>query len=1007
MTQLSATFQKEVEDACKYYVNPNRIGDIGDLSLAGVALQATLVYSPTHATTREGRGEALKQAIAINLDRLKPPDVRMHEIQTNMRDGASPQLTREEEVYLCVYSYLHQQDPFTQAKITRKLPIHIEEYGIPQATYFLRRKKGLEQLAYYLSIYLAEQTMLLEPCPQPKQFIGRTREIDYYRQQLHTHRLAVIEGLGGIGKTALAAHIAQQFHTNGQSSLCWLTIRPGLNNTHLAVLHSWSLFLAQHGYPRLWTLMQEARAGVAIGENILLVLQEALSKVKPLLCLDNLETFTDDHDPIWSLIKTAWEAPHTHVLLTSQQRPHPLQLPNYELLTGFSPDEVRQFLHHHGIDMFTPEHIDQIMTHTNGNPRLLELWVAHTRLLQQNLTRSLSQIATSTHQIHDYLTTQIVAALSPGELLAAHLLARCRLPIDSMLLHNPPNMLAQPDPTPETASQNKDAPESQSAPQPKTSRGKKKKSRNTMLVVHDVPIGISTHDFIALHQRGLIHEEPGNRWTLSRIVSLYLQQQPCENADVLHQWLAHLYDMQSNYLESGYHKAQSGEEGDMILLFEEHRHVLIDQGQAPALIALLNTLSADALPAPTRALCRDLRAELYRVLGDYAAAERESHTAMTEATTAATQARAEWSRGTTAIRRGNVRQAATHYQRALRLLSTRQATLEAWLHCDLAWVQLEQSDPHQAMLGAQRARIAIEILLSEISRSYSKYDAALEHLHCAQGIADELLAQDPQDRRQLARIFNSRALVYQDLGQFERAIEDYKAELHIDQERHEKGGQATALLNMGICYAEMGQHDAAIAHETQALHIFNDLHDAQGQLLSHSNLAEVYLYAQQFEHAATHAKTAIAMDFHHVPPGDYADALRIYAEIMHQYQQTTIALAAASVALHLLRPYILAEEEQSSAPSSLTAMVQETLHILCEASCSTQQTCLSPALLQTLDTANTTLHSFFTHATPEEFVERHTARAICTTLASIYATLQQSHAETWYTDLGAKMVLEL
>lgn len=880
--KFPSEFLKQVREACKYYDKPERIGR---LPLASVALQAMLRKYPTHSTDGVGRGKALKSVIRINLDKLKPEEP----------------CSREGEVYLCLYCHIHKRDPYTGvgiADVATYLKSH-PRTPIPQATYYYRLKKeGIPQLSYFLTLYLAQQTTWIEPVPKTVAFVGREKELAYYRHQLETHRLAVIEGVGGVGKTTLAARLTESL----SRPICWLTIRRGLNDTPTAILYAWAAFLAAHDSPQLWAFMRTTATEQRQLTDFFPLLRKGLAQVRPLFCLDNLEVLSNS--AAWSLLEMVQAT--TSLLLISQRRPPLPRLGDYSPLAGLSLAEVQLFMQRHNVDL-TTEQAETVTSYTLGNPRLLELWTAYIRL------QALEPAITSLANLRDspaatsFLATEIISTLTASQQRAARLLALSRRPLDGFLLQNPP-----PDLPPLS------------------------------------DFEIEAHDFSALHRLALIDDKLGDQWILSPFLSDYLSAQlmpaeaeASEETLLFHEWLARLYILQGNVLEAAYHTMQGQEPERAVLWLAEQQHLLIEQGQAAAMSRLLASIEAELLSQPVRQILHNLRGTLCKLLGDYDAAESEAREAAHEAMTVEGQADAERTRGELAKRRGNVWQAAEHYQHALRLLATKQATLEAWLHRDLAWAIMEQNDLDEAWDEAQRAQIALENTLGNIARRRGEIEQALHHFK--QGAAS---AQKYGERRELARINNSLAVLYWRRGQskqssrqkhspeqlqliaddLKQAIVIYQENIKLTEEIGQLVGQAITYLNMGLCYADLGELNLSISQTKEALATFTTLGDNKGKMLAQLNLAESQLRVGQLKEAQQHAQAATDVDKALVAPGDYAEALRIYAEVLLAQGELTAALTAAQQALDELRtPGVTADSPDAFREPSYAKLICETL----------------------------------------------------------------------------------
>ncbi len=106
---------------------------------------------------------------------------------------------------------------------------------------------------------------------------------------------------------------------------------------------------------------------------------------------------------------------------------------------------------------------------------------------------------------------------------------------------------------------------------------------------------------------------------------------------------------------------------------------------------------------------------------------------------------------------------------------------------------------------------------------------------------------------------------------------------------------------MGFCYTQLEENQAAIKHMGRASPIFTELGDAKGQLLAHLNLAQAHLQLNQLDMAQQHAQAATKADYQNVSKTDYAEALRVYAEVLFAQGDLATALATGQRALHARR----------------------------------------------------------------------------------------------------------
>lgn len=645
-----------------------------------------------------------------------------------------------------------------------------------------------------------------------------------------------------------------------KAPVCWLTIRAGVNDTPKGVLYGWAAFLAQQDYPQLWAFMRATANEEMPLERYFGLLSRGLANVQPLLCLDNLESMPDQESTFWSLLEIVQKEGYASLLLISQRRPPLSLLGDYALLSGLSPIEVQLFMAQRGMPL-TNQEAELATTYTLGNARLLDLCSAHMRMYsEQNEAEGIHALAKlrDSQAASAFLSTQIIAALTPSQQRAARLLALSRRPVDGFLLQTQPKGI-----------------------QP----------------LSDLEIEAS--DYTKLDQLGLIKHHLGDQWSLSPLLASKLSERSevwtDERID-LQQWLSRLYISQGNVLEAAYHATESEEPERAILWLAQQQPLLIRQGHASAMNALLNSIQAANLSSPVRQIWRTLRGELALLQGDYQTAQIEAQKSAHEATTISAQVQAEWQRGIIAKARGKTSQAADHYQQAQRLLAIKEISLETWLHRELAWTALEQNDIEEAKEELEQAEMALHNMWGVLARQEGNSDKALYHYEQALAIA-----QKHGEVRQLIRIRNNLAALYGKKNQPQKAITTYQESLPTIEEIGERVGKAITLLNLGNCYKQLGKNRAAIKHIAQALPIFTELGDAKGQLLAHTNLAEGYLQLKQLPAAKKHAQAASKAEYQQISKTGYAEALRIYAEVLLAKGDLASALTTAEQALDARR----------------------------------------------------------------------------------------------------------
>ena len=106
---------------------------------------------------------------------------------------------------------------------------------------------------------------------------------------------------------------------------------------------------------------------------------------------------------------------------------------------------------------------------------------------------------------------------------------------------------------------------------------------------------------------------------------------------------------------------------------------------------------------------------------------------------------------------------------------------------------------------------------------------------------------------------NNLGIVYDSLGQYPQARDNYDQALAIFQDLGDRKGEANALNNLGIVYDSLGQYPQARDNYDQALAIFQDLGDRKGEANALNNLGVAYWYQGQWSEAESVLQEAIAV----------------------------------------------------------------------------------------------------------------------------------------------------
>lgn len=250
------------------------------------------------------------------------------------------------------------------------------------------------------------------PRPPTVALIGRASELDAYAARLATQGVALITGMPGVGKTALAAALSAR--VDAGSRTFWHRFRagdgPNLLMWELAVLLAWN------GQSDLWQLLQGAGRNGALPIPPQVVLDYALQLLRGqnyLLVLDDLHVVEGEAQMAQCVERLAAEASAgaLRLIITSRTRPAFIDQPT-PTLRGLAPAEATALLRQQG-SALADELLARLCFYTEGNAQLLTLAAeafAHTPDPDRVMASLLEH-----GRLADYLLHEVDRGLTPEE----------------------------------------------------------------------------------------------------------------------------------------------------------------------------------------------------------------------------------------------------------------------------------------------------------------------------------------------------------------------------------------------------------------------------------------------------------------------------------------------------------------------------------------------------------------------------------------------------------------
>ena len=242
--------------------------------------------------------------------------------------------------------------------------------------------------------------------PETNRFIGRDQELAYLVRTLQNHHLAIISGMAGVGKTALASALANIWQTQQAISSTGEYVPNKQKNANVILddKHSvfWHTFHSKNDIASLiWNLaefldwqgqsdlLQRLQISNFVQQPPAILLDNALRMMKGqgyLICLDDVHNIQENDlfeqllDGLRNLIRLG----EVSLIITSRGDLSRLRSPlTFDALTGLSVSDVGHLATSYKIPL-TPDMTQRLRKITGGNPELLT-WAIN--LLKENLRK--------------------------------------------------------------------------------------------------------------------------------------------------------------------------------------------------------------------------------------------------------------------------------------------------------------------------------------------------------------------------------------------------------------------------------------------------------------------------------------------------------------------------------------------------------------------------------------------------------------------------------------------
>ena len=703
------------------------------------------------------------------------------------------------------------------------------KYSLLDISRAIKADGTLDKDALESATHRTENAEFLQNVPTPRHFVGRTRELQDLRRGLEEHRMIIIHGIAGIGKTAIAGRLVSEARVS--RAVFWYRFHEW--DTLRNLLSPLGDFLASLGRRKLRTNLA-SKPDVDLNE-VSYVLQESIKGLKALLVFDDVHTAPDIFRPYFALLTEMLEHNDgVRVIMTTRHIK-----PFYDRrdvvvkgivmefgLEGLDEESSSQLLRARQID---EAHHERAFRLTEGHPLALELY--HPGEAEGEGKGNISR----------YIEEEIGTKLSAPEkkLLRIASVFRYQVPSDALL--------------------------------------------------YDEEMSYET--LSGLVGRALVRETPGEQYDIHDFIRdyFYSRMTPHER-EKLHKEAARFYNRtlsHSSCLEYIYHSLRAGDHPEAAAAMIAQGEELVSNGCVEELRGFLEELDWKSLSEPVWGQVLLLKGRACDIVGEWdkalefyrqalETADGKHRTELFYDIGWIQQKRNLWSeaalsfqkclqlskegedrRGTARAyhglgrvlwRQGKWKEAAEFCRRSIE--SAKKAgerTLEASACIELGRVLASRGEYAE---GEKNLRRSLELLkdpedTSEAARAYNclgweilraqgKLEEAFEVLH-----KGEELALSAGNLRELAPIFHSLGELFVRKGELDRGEKYLHKALNIFEKQGDDHGRAFVFLGFGILCGMRSQRTLAEEWFNKAIDIFEDVrtpNDLSYALMEYSDM---------------------------------------------------------------------------------------------------------------------------------------------------------------------------
>ncbi|WP_181442370.1 AfsR/SARP family transcriptional regulator [Streptomyces tateyamensis] len=166
----------------------------------------------------------------------------------------------------------------------------------------------------------------------------------------------------------------------------------------------------------------------------------------------------------------------------------------------------------------------------------------------------------------------------------------------------------------------------------------------------------------------------------------------------------------------------------------------------------------------------------------------------------------------------------------------------------------EQALAQARELGAQVQEGTALTNVGVILRRQGRYAEALERLGEALVIKERL-----EDRIGVSIVRDNLGVLCRRLGRLDEALEHHRRALDLDREGNDRAGEATTLDNLGLVHQRRGELDRAVELFEQSLELAREIEEGAGEAIALGNLGNVHRTRGELDRALARHRESLAV----------------------------------------------------------------------------------------------------------------------------------------------------